>query len=78
MFAKETISVDWCIRERTPLGVQGLVGKDDAVEYRRPLGLRAISDADSDDAKVFVADDQFVTNGHAPGIAAEMAGKVVV
>ena len=27
-FAKETISVDWCIRERTPLGVLGLVGED--------------------------------------------------
>ena len=27
VFAKETISVDWCIRECTPLGVLGLVGR---------------------------------------------------
>ena len=76
-FAKETINLARFIRERTPLGVQGLVGEDaSSVANRRPLGLRAISDADSDDAKVFVADDQFVTDGRAPGIAAEMDGGV--
>ena len=31
----------WFIRERTPLGVQGLVRKNSVVECRRPLGLRA-------------------------------------
>ena len=40
-FAKETICIGWCIRERTPLGVQGSVGKNGTVECRRPLGLRA-------------------------------------
>ena len=46
VFAKETISVDWCVRECTPSGVQGLVGNDGAEEFRRPLGLRAISVAE--------------------------------
>ena len=41
VFAKETIGVDWFNRERTPLGVQGLVGEDGLVGCRRPLGLRA-------------------------------------
>ena len=43
VFAKKMISVDCFIRERTPLGVLGLIGKDGTVECRRPLGLRAIS-----------------------------------
>ena len=41
VFAKKMISVDCFIRERTPLGVLGLVEKDGAEESRRPLGLRA-------------------------------------
>ena len=31
----------WFTRERTPLGVQGLVGEDGLLGCRRPLGLRA-------------------------------------
>ena len=78
-FAKETINLARFIRERTLLGVQGWVGEDaSSVAIRRPLGLRAISDADSDDAKGFVVVCQCVTGGLAPGIAAEMDGGVWV
>jgi hypothetical protein len=73
-FAKETIGVGWGIRECTPLGVQGLVGKYGAVECRRPLGLRAKGLRDADEAKAFYTDGQFVTDGRAPGIEAEMDG----
>ena len=41
----------------------------------RPAGKRL---RDADDAKVFVDDCQYVTNDPAPGIAAEMDGKVGV
>ena len=41
---------------------------------RRHDGLRVNGLRDADDAKVFDADDQFVTDGRAPGIAAEMDG----
>ena len=41
-FAKETTRVDRFVRERTPLGVLGLVGEDAfSVANRRPSGLRA-------------------------------------
>ncbi|MCR4826790.1 MAG: hypothetical protein K5882_07570 [Bacteroidales bacterium] len=43
-FANETASGVWFTRERTPSGVQGLVGEDaSSVANRRPLGLRANS-----------------------------------
>ena len=73
VFAKETISVDWFIRECTPRGAGlGRKGRRGRVSQAvRPAGKRL---RDSDNAKVLVADDQFVTDGYAPGIEAEMDG----
>ena len=55
------------------LGRKGRCGR--VSQAVRPAGKRL---RDADDAKVFVDDDQYVTNEPAPGIAAEMDGKVGV